>query len=89
MQQHYQHLNDGVEGQYNSPILLVTGGPGTGKSYLVDVLDGIFKITVVAEQTRMAFLGITAVNINGFTLIKLLDIEYKGRKASSAFVGGS
>ena len=34
IQQHYQQLNYGVEGHCNAPILLVTGGPGTGKSYL-------------------------------------------------------
>ena len=79
-QKHYQQLNDSVEGHYSFPILLVTGGPGTGKSYLVDVLDGVSKIMAFGEQIRMTFLGIAAVNINGFTLIKLLDIPIQRKK---------
>ena len=82
-------LKDGVEGQHSSPILLVTGGPGTGKSYLVDVLDGVSKIMAVGEQIRMAFLGIAAVNINGFTLIKLLDIPIQRKKGKQRVRGWS
>ena len=87
MKQHYQHLNDGVEGNYSSPVLLVTGGPGTGKSYLVDVLDGVSKIMSVGEQIRMAFLGIAAVNIDGVTLIKLLDIPIQRKKGKQRVRG--
>ena len=55
-------------------MLLVTGGPGVGKSFLVDVFDEVSKIIGVGEQLRMALYGVAAVNIDGTSLLALMDI---------------
>ena len=47
------------------------------------------QLTGVGEQIRMAFLGIAAVNINGFTLIKLLDIPIQRKKGKQRVRGWS
>ena len=43
MADHFMALHDGVDDQYVAPSLLITGGPGVGKSFLVDVFDGVAK----------------------------------------------
>ena len=78
-----------VEGHHISPILLVTGGTGTGKRYIVDVLDGVSKIMAIGEQTHIAFLGIAALTINEFTLIKLLDMPLQQKKDKQSVRGWS
>ena len=41
MVEHFKMLINGAQDNYVAPVLLVTGGPGVGKSFLVDVLDGV------------------------------------------------
>ena len=82
MKKHFQHLRNGIPPGYNAPILLVTGGPGCGKSYIVDVFDRVSQIMSVGEQIRVAFLGIAAVNINGATMIRLFDIPTFQKKGN-------
>ena len=80
MRDHFDKLAEGIQDNYVAPILLITGGPGVGKSFLVDVLDGVAKIMDVGEQLRMALFGSAAVNIDGSSLLALMDIptEYQG-----------
>ena len=82
MKKHFQHLRNGIPPGYNAPILLVTGGPGCGKSYIVNVFDRVSQIMSVGEQIRVAFLGIAAVNINGATMIRLFDIPTFQKKGN-------
>eukprot|EP00956_Cyclotella_meneghiniana_P040849 scaffold207207_cov66-Cyclotella_meneghiniana.AAC.1 len=58
-------LINGAQDNYVAPVLLVTGGPGVGKSFLVDVLDGVSKIMNAGQQLRMALYGVAAINIDG------------------------
>ena len=53
------------------------------------MLDGVSNITVVGEQILMAFIGIAAVNINGFTLITLLYIPIQRKKYKQHVYGWS
>lgn len=80
MRDHFNHLYENATDDYNAPVLLITGGPGVGKSFLVDVFDGISKIMDVGDQMRMALFGSAAVNIDGSSLLALMDIPtiYKG-----------
>lgn len=74
MRTHFEEMYKGVTEDYTAPVLIITGGPGVGKSYLVDVFDGVSKIMGVGEQLRMALFGIAAVNINGASLCSMMDI---------------
>ena len=74
MKQHFNALSSGVDESYMPPSLFITGKPGVGKSFLVNVFDGMAKINEVGDQIRMALFGIAATNIDGSSLISLLDI---------------
>ncbi|KAL7552147.1 hypothetical protein ACHAWF_015363 [Thalassiosira exigua] len=80
MRKHFMALHDGVTEDYKAPVLLITGGPGVGKSFLVDVVNGVSTtIDELSKQLRMALFGVAAVNIDGASLCSLMDIpiEYK------------
>ena len=62
------------DSEYEAPFLLITGGPGVGKSYLVKVINEVAKMMNAGEQVRGAYLGIMAVNIGDSSLCSLLDI---------------
>ena len=84
MKSHFQALNDGTasEDGYEAPILLITGGPGVGKSYVVHTLAGLAKEMDAGDQVRMAYIGIAAVGIDGFSACSLMDIPTDFDKAS-------
>jgi len=56
------------------PILLITGPPGTGKSWLVNFLTEIALLIGLCAPIKTAFMGIAAINIGGSTICTLLDI---------------
>ena len=76
MKEHYKALYDGSgdSPQYDAPFTIITGGPGTGKSYLVDVFRGMSDTMKLGEQVRAAYFGIAAVNIGGSSLCSFMDI---------------
>ena len=81
MMEHYKIIYRGLDNHlYKPPVIIITGGPGTGKSYLVKVFRGISDIMKVGEQVRAAYFGIAAVNIDGSSLCSLMDIptDFKG-----------
>ena len=72
-------MNDIIENYYNPfkeknhNILLVTGGPGTRKSYCINVISqlcGNMKINL----KRLCFMGVAAVNIDGSTIQMFFSI---------------
>jgi len=75
MLDHYKVMYYGLDdSDYTPPVTIITGGPGTGKSYLVKVLGGVSDKMRVGKQLRAAYCGIAAVNIDGYTLVSHLDI---------------
>jgi ATP-dependent exoDNAse (exonuclease V) alpha subunit len=77
MHTHFLQLKNGtayIQG-YVSPILLVTGAPGTGKSKLIESLTELAELMDLEKPIKAAFMGIAAINIDGFTLNhSLLDV---------------
>jgi len=84
VREHYRAVCDGrsQDERYNAPLLLVCGGPGNGKSKLVETLDGVASLMDAGTQVKTAFLGVAAVNIGGSSLCSLFDIptERRSRK---------
>jgi hypothetical protein len=81
MREHYRAICDGRSWHenYNAPLLLVCGGPGNGKSKLIESLDGISSLMHAGTQVKTAFLGVAAVNIGGSSLCSLFDIPTERR----------
>lgn len=55
-------------------LLVVSGGPGTGKTFVVKKTLDYIK----TEQLRMSYTARSAVNIGGKTIHSTLDLNYKG-----------
>lgn len=73
---HFKNILTGkaFEKEYDSPILLLTGGPGVGKSHLVGCISEIATTCELADPIRIAFMGIAAININGYTINTKWDV---------------
>jgi len=76
MIEHYKAIYEGrdMDKSYDPPLLLVCGGPGNGKSKLVETFDGITSLMKTGTQINTAYLGVAAVNIGGTSLCTLLNI---------------
>ena len=73
----YSHFKDILNGKSihkSPPLLLVTGAPGTGKSWLIQIITEIAEMTDLDAPIRAAWMGIAAINIGGSTLCTLFDI---------------
>jgi hypothetical protein len=84
MREHYRAVCDGSsqDNKYDAPLLLICGGPGNGKSKLVETLDGVASLMDAGTQVKTAYLGVAAVNIGGSSMCSLFDIptERRNRK---------
>ena len=67
--------------------ILLTGGPGTGKSFVIETICDLVKWLRTGKVTTSSWNGIAAVNIDGSTLCSLLNIRPTDRKATSVQKG--
>ena len=76
LRDHFTAMHEGRSevDDYEAPYLLICGGPGNGKSKLVETFDGMSKCMDVGSLVKTAFVGGAAVNINGSSLLGLFDI---------------
>jgi len=76
LRDHFTAIYEGrsKDKDYVAPFLLVCGGPGNGKSKLVETFDGMSSRMDVGQLVKTAFVGGAAVNIGGSSLIGLFDI---------------
>ena len=83
MREHYRAVREGRSQatRYNAPLLLVCGGPGNGKSKLIETLDGVASLMGAGTQVKSAYLGVAAVNIGGSSLCSLFDIPTERRES--------
>ena len=59
---------------YTAPILLITGSPRTGKSWLIKTITELAKLMDLYIPVKTAFMGIAALNIDGYTMNSFLDV---------------
>ena len=76
IREHFRAIRDGRSQQqsYNAPVLLLCGGPGNGKSKLVETVGDISMLMGVGVQIKTAYLGVAAVNIGGSSMCSLFEI---------------
>ena len=67
--------------------ILLTGGPGTGKSFVIETICDLVKWLRTGKVTTSSWNGIAAVNIDGSTLCSLLNIRPTDRKATNVQKG--
>ena len=88
LRDHFTAMYEGraEDSDYCAPFLMVCGGPGNGKSTLVETFDGMSSRMHVGKLVKTAFVGGAAVNIGGSSLLGLFDIPIiekgKGEPAS-------
>ena len=58
------------------PITLITGVPGTGKSFCIEKISGLGKIWGIENIVKSCFMGVAAVNIDGQTIQKFFKFNY-------------
>ena len=67
--------------------ILLTGGPGTGKSFVIETTCDLVKWLRTGKVKTSSWNGIAAVNIDGSPLCSLLNIRPTNRKATSVQKG--
>lgn len=60
---------------YQMPLILMLGLPGTGKSFVIDVISQCVSYLKLGIVLKTAHYGIAAMNISGSTLHKLFKIN--------------
>jgi len=68
-------VHDRLKPAPEPPLLLMTGDPGAGKSYVIETLVELAFMMGVGRVQTTSFNGIAAVNIDGTTLCRLLGID--------------
>ncbi len=71
---HFKSILDGSAEEKDQPMLLITGAPGTGKSWLITAISEIAKLMDLEPPIKTTFMGIAAINIGGHTMCTFLDI---------------
>ena len=56
-----------------APHILLTGDPGSGKSYTTDTVRELASIMGIGHVATTSFNGITAINVHGNTIICIYD----------------
>ncbi len=76
---------DAVKSAVNSGVVVITGGPGTGKTTIIKCIVGIFearhiKVSLCAPTGRAAKRLSESVGREAKTIHRLLDLNYKNGK---------
>ena len=88
MQKHFMNIKNGFacNKAYTAPILLITGSPGTGKSWLIQSITELAELMELETPIKTAFMGIAALNINGYTMNSFLDIPLEMNEGSGTII---
>lgn len=66
------------------PKLLMTGEPGSGKSYTIDTICELASVMKVGVVATTSYNGIAAVNIDGNTIAKMFAIHSTGASGKTS-----
>ena len=82
MREHFNNVRNGSasDKSYTAPMLLITGSPGTGKSWLIRSITDLSELMELETPVKMAFMGIAAINIDGHTINSFLDVPLEMNK---------
>ena len=76
MQEHFMNGKSGNANGiiYTAPILLITGSLGSGKSLFIKIVTEFTEFMNLYMPVRTEFMGIAALNIDGYTMNSFLDV---------------
>ena len=78
--EYFEQLGSAHRRNHPSPVpirILLTGDPGSGKSYVIECIREVGRLMKVGHIVCTSHYGIAAVNVDGITLTKLLNIPWK------------
>ena len=65
--------------QTESPAVLLTGDPGSGKSYVIETIQAMANLLQLGTVASASYNGMAAVNIDGSTVCRLFSVSEKGQ----------
>jgi len=80
---HFKNVRAEISYDMPAPILLITGPPGTGKSWLIRLIDQLATLIQIDPPIKTTFMGIAAINIGGSTMCTFLDMPTEMNKIPS------
>ena len=60
------------------PKVLLTGDPGSGKSYVIETIQAMAEILQIGHVASASYNGMAAVNIDGSTICRLFSVADSG-----------
>ena len=77
MKEHTRHFTptELLDREIKPPKLLMTGEPGSGKSYTIDTICELASVMKVGVVATTSYNGIAPVNIDGNTIAKMFAIH--------------
>ena len=69
---------------YTTPMLLITGSSGTGKSQLIQSITELAELMELGTPIKTVFTGIAALNIDGYTIHSFLDVPLERNEGSGS-----
>ena len=70
------YMNGGKPLEKDSPIILCTGGPGTGKTTVLNYFAPVADVMEVLHIIRSTYMGVAAVLADGQTFFKLFQVGF-------------
>ena len=87
MYKHSYNVKNGTanNNSYMAPMLLITGPPGTSKILIIRPFTDLADLMELKTPLRTAFMGIDAINIDGYTMNSFLDMPIEMKKVTGTF----
>lgn len=86
MQKHFINVKSGYASGmlYTAPILLITGSSVMQKSLLITTITELSELIGLDVPIKTAFMGIAALNMDGYTMNSFFDIPREINEGSRA-----
>ncbi len=86
----HERQKEAIKSGVNNGLVVITGGPGTGKTTIIKAINGILKslglkTLLLAPTGRASKRMSVSTGENAMTIHRALDINFKGKEFANAF----